>query len=53
MDEILQTQPLSDVEESDSFRSIEFVTAGTQHVDMQLIHLNRDLAKCLYRIGVE
>ena len=44
---------LSDVKEADSFRSVNLMTAGTEHINIALIHIDRDLAKCLYGICVE
>ena len=43
----------SDVEESDSFWSVDLMTAGAEHIDIAFIHIDRDLTECLYGICVE
>ena len=46
-------QALANIQETDSFWSVEFMSAGTQHIDMKFINIDRNLTKCLNRIGME
>ena len=45
--------PLADIKEPDSFRSVQLMTAGTQHIDLTLIYIDRYLSKCLNCIRME
>ena len=44
---------LADIEEANALGAVELVAAGAQHVDVQVVHVDRNMAKCLYRIRVE
>ena len=49
----LDLHTFANIEETDSFRSMQLVSAGTEHVNMQFIHIDGHLSKSLHRIGVE
>ena len=44
---------LANVEESDALRAVQLVSAGAEHVNVILVYVDRQLAVCLYGIGVE
>ena len=46
-------QAFANIQETDSFWSVEFMSAGTQHIDMKFIDVDRNLTKRLNRIGME
>ena len=43
----------SDIEEADSPGAVQLVAAGAEHVNVALVHLNRQMAKGLNRVCVE
>ena len=43
----------TDIKETDSFWSVDLVSAGTQHINVVFIYIDRNLTKCLYCICVE
>ena len=44
---------LTDIEEADSLRSVDLMSAGAEHIDIELIYIDRDLAECLNSICME
>ena len=53
MDKGTNFYALSDIKKSNPLRSIDFVSAGTHHVNPQLIHINGKMAIGLHRICVK
>ena len=45
--------PFADIHHADSLWSVNLMTTGTEHVDIHLVHVNRYMCKCLYRIRME
>ena len=48
-----QFQALADIQETDSFRTVQLMSAGAEHINLILIYIDRNLAESLYRIGME
>ena len=53
MDEGTDLHTGADVKETDSLRSVDLVAAGTHHVDVKIIYVDRHMSVCLNRVGVE
>ena len=53
VDKRLQLQSRSDVEEADALWPVDLMTAGAQHIDVHLVHVDRQLSECLHGIGVK
>lgn len=44
---------LTDIEEADSLRSVDLMSAGAEHINIELIYIDRDLAECLNSVCME
>ena len=44
---------VAQIHKSNSFRTMEFMTACTEHINVHFLHVNRHMTKCLNRIRVE
>ena len=53
MNERTDFYTLTDVEETDSLRTVQLMSAGAEHIDVALIYIDRHLAISLHCIGVE
>ena len=53
MDKRTDFYALSDIHKTNALRSVQFMSAGTQHINMHCLHINRNMSECLYRICME
>ena len=53
VDEGKNLHAFSDIHYADSLWSVDLVAAGTQHINVHLIHIDRNMSKCLYCVRVE
>ena len=53
MDKRTDLYALSDIQKSHAFRPIDLMGAGTEHINIIIVHLDGKLSECLYCIGVE
>ena len=44
---------LTNIEEADSLRSVDLMSAGAEHIDIELIYIDRDLSECLNSVCME
>ena len=43
----------TDVEETDSLRSVDLMSTGAEHINVKLIYIDRDLSECLNSVCME
>ena len=53
MDKGLNLHTISKVHDTDSFWSVDLMTAGRKHINMAFIHIDWHMSICLYRICME
>ena len=53
VDEVRQHDSLADIEQPDALGAVEFVRGEGQHINVLILHVDRDVSGSLHRVGVE